>query len=214
MGPNASREQQRQLRRYQQEQNVQHHRHHHAYENDENFYSQSVLNYATMDHRISPNNTDSSRITAREIQNIQSKAPSVSEICFPSDKSGKTSLFNSHPEKKAFTFNQNISKPKLGIKKSRSFNAVSDTCNVVTVQQLKEDKTKGQQRKTSTSSQISAYASQIVNITKSTSSTSLSQLSISSMKRKKIPDDVTFTSINPRDIQVIKILIENLPINI
>lgn len=206
MGPKASREQ------YQDQQHSHHHRHQHSYTKSETYYPSSVLSYATMDRRIPLTTNDYSRVAAQEIQNLQkhnrTRYPSTSEISSPQEKSMETPSSYNYVETKRPRIDQNTPKPKLGIRQSRSFNNLSDANTVVTAQQLMYDQAKRRQRNKSPSI-ISVNSNQSSNLERSTSSTNLSQSSYSQNKRKKIPDDFKFVSINPKDIQVNQISVEN-----
>lgn len=192
MGPKSSRQQQQQNQQ--------------VFSNNENQYPSNVRAYAKWEHRVALTSNDVSRAVSQEIQNLQRHnqiiPPSTSHIYNPQEKSVKVSSSNNNLAPKKPLYDQNIQKPKLGIRKSQSVENLSDTTSVITVQQLLYDQSKRRRRNKSPSSQISTQSSMSSYIQKSTSSTSLNQVSTSKNKRKKIPDDFTFVSINPNELQV------------
>jgi len=189
MGPKTSRQQQQQV-----------------FSNNENHYESKVRAYAKWDHRVALTSNDVSRSVTQEIQNLQRHnqivPPSTSHINNPQEKIVKVPYSNNDSAWKKPRYDQNIQKPNLGRRRSRSVENLSDTTTVITAQQLLYDQSKRRQRNKSPSSQISSQSNISSYIQKSTSSTSLNQISTSKNKGKKIPDDFTFVSINPKELQV------------
>jgi len=184
----------------------QHHHHHHSSSNNENYYRNNFRAYPTWNHGVVLTSNNASHFTAQEMQNFckhnRTTSSSNSQISNQQEKGMTISSSNNYIEIKKPRFDQNTPKPKLGIRKSQSANNLLDTTNIVTAQQLFYDQTKRRQKHRSPSFRISSGSSQISNVTKSESSTSITQSSTSKNKRKKIPDNFTFVSINPSELQV------------
>jgi len=180
--------------------------HQHSSFNGKNYYEINVRAYAKWDHRVALASNNVPRLAAQEIQNFrkhnQTMPPSAFRIPNQENQSVTTSSSSNNLERKKPRYDLNTPKPNLGIRKSRSVNNLSDSTTFITAQQLLYDQSKRRRRNKSTSSQISTHSSQSSNFEKSTSSTNLSQLSTATNKRKKIPNDFTFVSINPKDLRV------------
>jgi len=175
--------------------------------NDKNSYPINVRAYATWDHRVALTSNDVLRSATQEIQNLKRHnqiTPSTTSQIFPQqDKVISSSSSNNYIERTKPRPNQNIEKVKIGVRKSQSMDNLPIPNHFITAQQLLYDQDKRRQKNKSSSSQISTQSNQSSNIEKSTSSSTISQISAAKVKRKKVPDDFTFVSINPKDLQVI-----------
>lgn len=172
---------------------------------DKEPYSNNARVYATWNHGGPLVSSDGSRITTKEIQNFQkhhqttSSSSPASQISIE-QKKPPTSSSNNYVERRKPRNDQNLQKPKLAMKKSQSMENITSKTTFITAEQLLYGQSKPRERNQSPS-QISRRSDQNSTISKSSSSSTVNQIP-SKTKRKKVPNDFTFVSINPKDLQV------------
>jgi hypothetical protein len=161
-------------------------------------YQSNARAYATWGHGAPLASSDSTRLTAMELQNFQKHHQTVS-LPIPRERPITPSSHHS-TEKPKYRYDENVSKPKLDIRKSRSMQDIPSRTTFVTAEELLYGQSKSKGRKKSPS-QISRRSDQGSTVVKSASSSTVNQMP-SKTKRKKIPNDFTFVSIDSKDLQV------------
>ena len=161
-------------------------------------YQINARSYARWDHGAPLSSSDSTRLTTNELQNLQKHQQTVS-LPVSQERPLTPSLHYSSGKSK-YRYNENALKPKLGIRKSRSMQDVAGKTTLVTAEELLYGSSKSKGRKKSPS-QISRRSDQSSAILKSASSSTINQMQ-SKTKRKKVPNDLAFVSIDPKDLRV------------
>jgi hypothetical protein len=155
-------------------------------------YQSNVRAYVTWGHGAPLASSDSARFATKELQNFQKHHQTtslpVSQISTPREKAVTPSL-NHYEEKQ---------KPKFGIEKSQSTANIGSKTTLVTAEQLLYGKSKERNK---SPSQISRRSDHSSTVSKSSSSSTVNQMS-SKVKRKNVPNNFTFVSINPKDLKV------------
>jgi hypothetical protein len=175
-----------------------------SYSYEQQTYQNNTRNYAKWDHQPALASDDIRHTATKELQNLQKHHQSTTSLPHQTSIQPEKAITSSTMDlsgRKKIHSDSNIPRQPLGLRKSRSTEALSSLSNVVTAQQLIYDQSKRRRRNRSPGSQISSYSSQNETADKP-SSANVNKTSQLKTSRKKIPHDLQLVLIDQKELQV------------
>lgn len=173
--------------------------------NDENFYSNNFRPNTTWDHRqnFSSNNVPS--VSNIEIKNVhrhhQLTPKPIIKRSHQKDKTAEM-FINEKTQRNNPGFNSKAEKEQLSLRKSRSHDNFQNSTNIVTADQLLNNRVKQNQRNRSPTIQMHVKRSKDQSIENASSSIKSNQKFISISSRKKVPANLDVALMQSSDFQV------------
>ena len=172
--------------------------HQYSVAHTQNIYQTNVRSYAKWDHGQVLASNDINRFVTSEMQNRDKHkhltTPIPVQVQANQAKIHKSSS-NNYIRPPESHHDQNRYQTNALAGKTRSNENLLKAPRVVTAEQLLYGSSAGRGHRSQSPSQISVQSDQMSTISKSSSSGTKT-------KKKKVPRDVTFVSINPKDLQV------------